>query len=81
MGFRPWKTKPDGLASEVAIGPAMPTYPDGTDHKNDGVNTTVNNPAISVDDRPTEDAQHGVQAVEGITLVWTRKQLHLAYTL
>ncbi|KAF7960957.1 hypothetical protein EAE96_000628 [Botrytis aclada] len=79
MGFRPWKTKTDGLASEIAVGPEMTAYPDGLDHKNDGLNTAVNDPASSVDDRPVEDAQHGVQAVEAVTLIWTRNQLYLAY--
>ncbi|APA09757.1 hypothetical protein SS1G_06045 [Sclerotinia sclerotiorum 1980 UF-70] len=79
MPLRPWKTKTDGLASEVAVGPESTKYPDGLDHKNDGRNTTINDPSISVDERPVEDAQHGVQAVEAVTLVWTKKQLYLAY--
>ncbi|KAF7856940.1 hypothetical protein EAF04_009700 [Stromatinia cepivora] len=79
MPFMPWKTKTDGLASEIAAGPELTIYPDGLDHKNDGHNTTINDPAISVDDRPVEDAQHGVQAVEAVTLIWTKKQLYLAY--
>ncbi|TGO53964.1 hypothetical protein BOTNAR_0281g00080 [Botryotinia narcissicola] len=79
MGFRPWRTKTDGLVSEVAVGPEMTAYPDGLDHKNDGLNTAVNDPASSVDDRPVEDAQHGVQAVEAVTLIWTKNQLYLAY--
>ncbi|TEY48374.1 hypothetical protein BOTCAL_0294g00020 [Botryotinia calthae] len=79
MGFRPWRTKTDGLVSEVAAGPEMTAYPDGLDHKNDGLNTAVNDPASSVDDRPVDDAQHGVQAVEAVTLVWTKNQLYLAY--
>ncbi|KAF7888403.1 uncharacterized protein EAF02_002944 [Botrytis sinoallii] len=79
MGFRPWRTKTDGLASEVAVGPEMTAYPDGLDHKNDGLNTAVKDPASSLDDRPVEDAQHGVQAVEAVTLIWTKNQLYLAY--
>ncbi|ESZ99000.1 hypothetical protein SBOR_0658 [Sclerotinia borealis F-4128] len=79
MGFRPWKTKTDGLASEVAVGPELTSYPDGLDHKNIGPNSTVDGPESSMGDRPEEDAQHGVQAVEAVTLVWTKSQLYLAY--
>lgn len=81
MGFRPWKAKTEGLASEIAIGPESSQYPDGLDHKNDGLTPTVDGPENPVHDRPVEDAQHGVQAVEAVTLVWTKNQLYLAYAL
>lgn len=80
MGFRPWKANTEGLASEVAAGPEMTEYPDGL-NKTDVVGPTVDSPENSVRDRPVEDAQHGVQAVEAVTLVWTKKQLYLAYSL
>lgn len=39
----------------------------------------VENP--SMDEKPQQDAQGGIQKVEAVTLLWTRKQLLFAYFL
>jgi hypothetical protein len=43
------------------------------------VNNDVENP--SMDEKPQQDAQGGIQKVEAVTLLWTKKQLLFAYFL
>lgn len=39
----------------------------------------LENPAM--DEKPQQDAQGGVQKAEAVTLLWTKKQLLIAYLL
>lgn len=65
--------------TKLAVETAAPqaTTPEVTELKND-----VENPAVkSVDEVPDAHEQLGVQKAEAVTILWTKKQLLVAYGL
>ncbi|PQE25990.1 siderophore iron transporter protein [Rutstroemia sp. NJR-2017a BBW] len=79
----PWSARTEGGAAGLAVGaPEITSSEAHPDNKNDVFNPTVHDGigSSSDEDKPSEDAQHGVQAVEAVTLVWSKTQLILAYT-
>jgi hypothetical protein len=80
----PWSARTEGAATGFAVGgPEITSSEAHPDNKNDVFNPTVHDGIASGsdEDKPSEDAQHGVQAVEAVTLVWSKTQLILAYAL
>lgn len=80
----PWSARTESAATEFAVGgPEITSTKAHPDNKNDVFNPTVHDGIASGsdEDKPSEDAQHGVQAVEAVTLVWSKNQLILAYAL
>lgn len=80
----PWSARTDGAATRLAVGgPEVTSSEAHADNKNNAFNPTMDNGIASSSDEdiPSEDVQHGVQAVEAVTLVWTKTQLILAYAL
>jgi hypothetical protein len=63
----------DSLAATTAHDPEIQAVTDGADVGNSGVVGAewLNDKDVV----PTEDAQHGVQKMEAVTLAWTKKSL------
>jgi hypothetical protein len=55
------------------------THPQGTVTPETTETSDAENPVM--DEKPQEKAQDGVQKAEAVTLLWTKKQLLIAYAL